>query len=156
MWLLTSFAFFHFYYFHFANHTNSSTFLPGNVSTCGSAVFAKHWHVPTEGPINKNLCHRATTNIWRFNVVPALGIYSRIQNFSETSKGPLLYIFVGDKSFDISQWYFSAFWFCTKFCLKKLPRQIEFCFKNFAENVLPEEPKNFAQLKRRTISFFSI
>ena len=100
-WLLTNFVFFILLKlkFFFRNHAISSIFSYVNILVHASAVFAKHWHVPTEGPINKNFCYCGTTNFWRKIVMPALGFVFRIHTLSETSKNPPQYIFAGDKSF---------------------------------------------------------
>ena len=57
-WLLTNFVFFCFLeiVLFFRNHTISCTFLYVIILILvhASAIFAKHWHVPTDGPINGN------------------------------------------------------------------------------------------------------
>ena len=94
-WLLTNFVFFYFIETNlcFRNHTISSIFSYVNILVHASAVFARHWHVPTEGPINKNFCYCGTPNFWRKIVMPALGFVFRIHTLSETSKKPPQYIF---------------------------------------------------------------
>ena len=85
----------------FRNHTISSTILYVIFSFLlqASAVFAKHWHVPTESPIKKNICYCGTTNFKRKIVMPSLRFVFRINKLLKTSKGPPQYIFTGDKGF---------------------------------------------------------
>ena len=129
-------------------------FLRRNVSTHASAVFAKHWHVRTEGHINRNFYCCGARNLWRTILMHALSIFFSFQKLSKTSKRPLLYIFAGDKSFRHLAVIPPLLWFTPKgFFKKKYLEDImqfwEICQKRFAR-----ETKNFSSMDKRDWQLF--
>ena len=68
-------------------------FLRRNVSTHASAVFAKHWHVRTEGHINRNFYCCGARNFWRKILVHALSIFFFIpETFENIEKASPVYV----------------------------------------------------------------
>ena len=102
-WLLTKIVFFCFIeiVLFFRNHTICRTFLYVIILILvhASAVFVKHWHVPTEGPINRSFFTVGQQNSRKRAWCLTYVLFFESTKLSETSKGPPHYIFAGDKDF---------------------------------------------------------
>ena len=108
-----------------------------------SAVFAKHWYVPTEGPINRSFFtvgQQCFANPQTFrNVEKACSVYlCWWQKFSTTLRD-------------------SSALFCStqNSCSEIFSGQVECRFEKFTGNILPEKPNLFAQGTKKTGNSFS-